>query len=399
MFTMTHKSFDAPKDTMYVPLHVGRANAEDLGYLGDHTGENISQFNYCFSELTGIYWVWKNEKEADYVGICHYRRYLINQQGNIFTQQELIDILAEHDLITSKRLQYDYTYYDGYADAHNVNDLIATGEVIKELYQTYYTYFERLVHEKASYFGNIMVASKKTYDSYCDWLFSILLEVQKRIDISSYDDYHKRVFGFLSEFLLLVYVEANQLKAYESMVGMSAEKTETKEMKEQLAVYFQQRDIFGAKDYFMACYQKRPDVLLEASDTTGELTLSMQIIATCENEVLEGVPSLLEQENEFSELMIYVSTINSIVKRYIKNQMLSTDIIYLINQKVSSIALSVAVLLFCENDEMAVKTLLRLIDDYEKQKNSTMALLLLQRCLSYEQENEEIQNRIKQHAF
>jgi len=78
IFTMTHKKFDAPNDKMYVPLHVGRAMSEDLGYLGDNTGENISDMNCYYSELTGVYWIWKNYHESDYVGVCHYRRYLIN---------------------------------------------------------------------------------------------------------------------------------------------------------------------------------------------------------------------------------------------------------------------------------------------------------------------------------
>ena len=37
LFIMTHKPFTPPADPMYVPLHVGRANAPDLGFLGDGT--------------------------------------------------------------------------------------------------------------------------------------------------------------------------------------------------------------------------------------------------------------------------------------------------------------------------------------------------------------------------
>ena len=88
LFTITHKQFTPPPDSMYVPLHVGRVNTEDLGYLGDNTGESISSKNPFYCELTGMYWIWKNEKNADYVGICHYRRYLINERGTLFTETE-----------------------------------------------------------------------------------------------------------------------------------------------------------------------------------------------------------------------------------------------------------------------------------------------------------------------
>lgn len=51
-------------------------------------------------------------------------------------------------------------------------------------------------------------------------------------------------------------------------------------MKEQLAGYFARRDVDGAKAYFLERRKERPDVLMEASDVTGELRLCMQVIAT-----------------------------------------------------------------------------------------------------------------------
>lgn len=390
IYTMTHKQFDRPKDEMYIPLQVGRAYNQDLGYLTDNTGDNISDLNYCYSELTGVYWVWKNEKTTDYVGICHYRRYLINKNQKLLTESEFMDIFKDYDIITSKRLQYDYSYYDGYADAHNIHDLIETGNVIKEKYPEYYDNFERFVHLKESYFGNIMVTSKVLFDEYAKWLFTILQEVQQRIDISSYDDYHKRVFGFISEFLLLVWVQTKELKVYECMVGMSGEKYETRQMKENLTKYFELKDIQGAKSYFMECYQKRPDVLLEASDTTGELKLSMQVISTCENEVMNHLKSVLDMTANYSELMKYFRTLNSIVKRYMLNQTLNTDSIYLKNREVSYIAISIAVMLFCETKETAIPTLISIAKDMEQQKEYNTAFQLLKRCLSYDSKNQQV---------
>ena len=47
IYTMTHKKFTPLPDPLYVPLHVGRACGENLGYLGDDTGEQISALN-CY---------------------------------------------------------------------------------------------------------------------------------------------------------------------------------------------------------------------------------------------------------------------------------------------------------------------------------------------------------------
>ena len=134
IFTITHKQFTPPKDTMYVPLHVGRARAEDLGYLGDHTGDSISHLNPYFCELTGMYWLWKNNHNVDIIGICHYRRYLINKSGNIFTEKELQELLNRYDILTTKLLTLPKPYYEGFSANHHSKDLVATGNVIKEKY-------------------------------------------------------------------------------------------------------------------------------------------------------------------------------------------------------------------------------------------------------------------------
>ena len=60
IYTLTHKHFTKPDDNMYVPLQVGTAINSPLGYLRDDTGDNISALNGYYSELTGLYWIWKN---------------------------------------------------------------------------------------------------------------------------------------------------------------------------------------------------------------------------------------------------------------------------------------------------------------------------------------------------
>jgi hypothetical protein len=373
IYTMTHKKFEVPPDPMYVPLQVGQAVHEDLGYTGDDTGDNISAKNCYYSELTGLYWVWKNVKDTDYVGVCHYRRYLINEKGKVFTKGELEQILQKVDVITTKRVQLRYPYYEGYKATHHIENLDATGEVIREMYPDYYPYFDRLVHGEETYFGNIMICSKKLYDAYADWLFSIFAEVEKRVDIDSYDDYHKRVFGFISEILLLVWVRANKLSVYECQVGMIGEKAETREMKEKLAGYFERKDVAGAKTYFMERLKKRPDVLMEASDITGELKLCMQVIATCERElgdradhaVADGAESktekcVLDRGMSFAELMEYFRTLNAAVEAVRKNGDTKDVGSAFPWEQVSDTAVYVAVRVLCTKPGEAEETMRRI---------------------------------------
>ena len=73
----THKPYEMPIDKMYMPIHVGAEGKDNIGFQRDDCGINISDKNYSFCELTGLYWAWKNI-EFDYLGLVHYRRHFKN---------------------------------------------------------------------------------------------------------------------------------------------------------------------------------------------------------------------------------------------------------------------------------------------------------------------------------
>lgn len=312
IFVCTHKPFDPPKDPIYVPLHVGKKGKPDLGYMGDDTGDEISDKNCYYSELTGLYWAARNCPDADIKGSCHYRRYLINEQGKAYTAAEIETILKEYDIMTTKTLSLRSAYYDGFGENHNIKDLILAGEVLKEKFPAYYPVFERLVHENKTYFGNMIICRSELFDAYVNWLFEIFFQMEPQMDFTGYDDYHKRVFGFISEFLLKVYIIVNGLKVHESMVGMVGEKKETMEVKNRLAEMIMEKKLAEAKAYFMEFIEKRPDILMEASDVNGELKLAMQIITSCEHEYKAYGESVLDRMGNYRELMRYFGRVNQI---------------------------------------------------------------------------------------
>ena len=343
IYAMTHKKFDVPKDSMYQPLHVGRAVADDLGYPGDDVGENISHLNCYYSELTGHYWLWKNCSDVDYIGTCHYRRYLINEREKVLTKKEYKHLLKNYDLVTTKRVILNNSYYYGFSANHNIEALDCTGEVIRDLYPAYYASFLDLVHKNETYFGNMFVTSKAQFDAYSEWLFTIFAEVEKRMDLDTDEDaYHKRVLGFISEFLLLVWVRVNRLKVYECKVGMLGEKAETRELKEKLAEYFKSKDIAGAMQYFLSVKEARPDVMMEASDVTGELRLCMQIIATAGKEMEAYGHSVLDRECEFRRLIALFTELNHVVFHQHQSGLTEKDETFLKQNHISKEALAVA---------------------------------------------------------
>lgn len=343
IFAMTHKKFDVPEDSMYVPLHLGHINAkEDWGYLGDDTGEHISDRNEYYAELSGVYWVWKNVHDIKYVGVCHYRRYLISEGGKAYTSKQYEQILQQYDVMTTKLLELPNSYYYGFGAHHRIEALDITGEIIKEKYPDYYDTYIKLVHQNKTYFANMMVASKELYDEYAEWLFAILFALQERINLDFEDDYHRRIFGFVSEFLLYVWITVKQLKAYECRVAVIGEKVETREIKKKMKEYFKNKDYEGAKKYFEESLAKRPDILMEASDINGECKLCLQAVSTANLEMQTYGVCFLQKMNDYEKIMQYFTKLNQYILHENQGCLSEEEKYWVKNTEISNIAFDAA---------------------------------------------------------
>ncbi len=335
IFTMTHKKFQEPEDSIYVPLHVGRAGKADLGYLGDDAGDTISGWNHYYGELTGVYWVWKNEKEADVIGICHYRRYFLNGQRELMNQQEYEKILKDYDIIVSNEAEADTNYLDYFGEAHNAKDLLTVGEVIAEKYPEYSPYFQSAMEGNTYYYGNLMVTSRKLFEDYAKWLFDILFEVEKRIDVDSYDLYNQRVFGFLSEQMVKIWIQKNGLKVYEGNVGITAEKAETVEFKLAMTQLVKMKQVDEARQMFYEYLKVRPDVRLELSDIRGEIPIIEQLLYIAREEQQRNLPGLIERSNDLNEWIAHYRRVMECLSHFSKGEALYEDTDYILTQNVS----------------------------------------------------------------
>lgn len=220
----THKAYWMPEDDVYLPLHVGREGKQDLGFVGDNTGDNISVKNPNFCELTGLYWAWKN-LHCDYIGLCHYRRYFCvgshrsdveSKHKAILRRSDYEKLLQQYDVILpQKRNYYIETVRSQYEHAHNKHDLDEVEHIIAERYPEYSEAFTKVMNRTKLHILNMFAMKKEIFDEYCAWLFEILFELEKRIDISQYNQYEARVFGFLSERLFNVWLDYHRLKIYE----------------------------------------------------------------------------------------------------------------------------------------------------------------------------------------
>ena len=216
----THKQYWMPSDPMYLPLHVGREGKDDLGYTGDNTGDNISSRNANFCELTGLYWAWKN-LPCDYLGLAHYRRHFTvyrgtNDRRDVLTSEQAARLLQHHDVLLPKKRHYWIeTNYQQYAHAHHARDLDETRDIICEKYPDYLSAFDHVMKKTCGHRFNMFIMKRELADAYCAWLFDILFELEKRLDISDYNKNDRRVFGFVSERLLDVWLTEKSLSCRE----------------------------------------------------------------------------------------------------------------------------------------------------------------------------------------
>lgn len=212
-----HKPYRLPSDSVYVPVQVGRALHDSIGVIqGDDTGENISRKNPNYCELTALYWAWKN-LDFDYLGLVHYRRYFVIGKGKekwnrIVSSTQWDDILSKWDVVLPKKREYWIeTNYSQYAHAHHAQDLDQTRQILAERYPEYLAAFDAVMKQTNGHRFNMFVMKRELLDAYCNWIFDVLEQLEKRLDIRGYSTNDARVFGFVSERLLDVWLETNQI--------------------------------------------------------------------------------------------------------------------------------------------------------------------------------------------
>lgn len=222
-----HKPGEFKNDDIYMPIQVGKAISRfNLGIQGDDTGDNISAENANFCELTALYWAWKNMKPVDYIGFCHYRRYFnFHKRGGLFSDSSIVktsnfeslnlnlnvsqiaSIFTQYDIILAKQLVTPYSLATDYCVYHNSNDLLVLLDIIREKYPDYMGACEDVLlrNNKISPY-NMMIMSWDDFNKYCTWLFDVLFEARKRISIENYNAAQKRIWGYMAERLLNIYV-------------------------------------------------------------------------------------------------------------------------------------------------------------------------------------------------
>ena len=215
----SHKKYQKPAENIYLPVQVGAEGKEKIdGYTQDNTGENISIKNPNYCELTGLYWAWKN-LNAKYIGLVHYRRYFTESKKIpkeedekfkvVLTEKQIKEKLKNVDIILpKKRKYYIETLYSHYEHTHYASQLDITREIIAEKYPDYLKSYDEVVKHTYGYMFNMMIMQKRYLNDYCEWLFDILFELEKRIDPQELSAFQGRFYGRVSEIIFNVWLDA-----------------------------------------------------------------------------------------------------------------------------------------------------------------------------------------------
>ena len=212
----SHIPCRTPDEDLYVPVQVNAFNSVAIeGFIPDSTGDNISDRNPEFSELTALYWAWKN-LDYDWLGLVHYRRYFSlrksgnNSLENVLTREQLEPMLGKYKVFVPQKRHYIIeTVYSHYSITFEGIQLDTAKEVLQEKYPEYVRQFEKVMNSRSAYIYNIMIMPRKLMDDYCGWLFDILFEVDRRIDNTGMTDFERRFAGRISERLFNVWLEHN----------------------------------------------------------------------------------------------------------------------------------------------------------------------------------------------
>ncbi len=248
IYIATHAQKPVLSNDLFVPIQVNAENNPPIDgvQVTDNTGDNISIKNPNYCELTALYWMWKNQTDEDILGLFHYRRilntyqnFLIKPHRNVLvnSNSKIIKKLEVNPKVSKKNIRkwlsnneliapyahhlkkrepdqkkINLTLKQDYYQHHIAYHFDVMVEVLLQKYPDYKSSVQKWFYEDNTIIGtNMFIASRNWANPYCEWLFDILFEVEKHIDIPD-DPYQKRVFGFMSERLMTLYLKHNRNK-------------------------------------------------------------------------------------------------------------------------------------------------------------------------------------------
>lgn len=223
IYVASHKPTEKYGDDCYQLMHVGASQHPDVriedAELDNNGEENISGKNDKYCELTGLYHIWKNVHDVDITGLVHYRRFFVRKSkitkdpnSIILSKNEIQSIMSEYDVILGEPTDKKYAVGGFFTNPLDVPEFAIYRNIlpsIKLLYPEYVEDYYKEFFEPTMSFCNMMICKKELFDQYCEFLFNVLFDAEKRW-VDAGIGIAPREMGYISEYLLNCWIRHNK---------------------------------------------------------------------------------------------------------------------------------------------------------------------------------------------
>lgn len=171
-----------------------------------HEGDNIDFLNPWYCELTGLYYLWKHVDD-EIVGLEHYRNYFW-KNGHLINEKEINEELKKGDIICSG---YKYPFFGNKILRTELNH--CTKGSLNSFINVLYTYdhkltnyFNKFLNGQKLWCCNCFIGAKKILDEWCEFIFDVLVDFEKKTKIGPGTNTLRRE-GYFTEFLFGAWLE------------------------------------------------------------------------------------------------------------------------------------------------------------------------------------------------
>ena len=194
--------------------------------LDDAGGDSIAQRNPDLSEMTAIYWVWKNVRDLEGLGFCHYRRYFdfrkealsVTRETRVRTRKELashradfidrsvIDrTLEEGAIVVTRTTEEGMANAEQYMSAHVPEHYLAMVNHVLARYPHLGPQVVAHTQDTGFYGNNMFLMRWSDFDRLCRFWFDCLFALDRQMT-NRPAGYQARVLAFLSERLFDIHI-------------------------------------------------------------------------------------------------------------------------------------------------------------------------------------------------
>ena len=223
ILNITHGDNPYMNQSPFLPIAAGACRSD---ITNDACGEdNISSKNKWYGDFSSLYWAWKNLKDVDIIGTSHYRRYLVDDDvlndwqseyalswdkfsKRKYKSDHLVKLLNECDFVMLKEFKFQTTTREQYIQCHPYpQNLMYVTNALEKIHPESVAVWKDILEKRSMQPGYLFLTRWEKFNELCEWLYPVLEELEKQIDVTQYEGYQSRVIAFLYERLVPVFIQ------------------------------------------------------------------------------------------------------------------------------------------------------------------------------------------------